>query len=265
MQLRVEQGDLAPVERARVAAAVVQAQSAVVEAKASAAAAEDTLLVQLAYPPGTHVELTTSPEVLTNVDIDPSEAVEDALGRNPDILTLALSEQHAEESLRDAKHMRLPELSATGRYGRSGFDVDSASNATSEMLSDSLPEWYIGANLSVPLANRAARGEEMANGAALGKARTDRQSAELALAQQVRAQVRTIDTARQTIELAQANLSLAEETLAAEQALQQAGRGIQKDVLEALANVEDARVTLSKARADYQLALVELGRLRGVL
>ena len=65
--------------------------------------------------------------------------------------------------------------------------------------------------------------------------------------------------------LAEANLRFAEETLTSQRALQNAGRAIQKDVLEAIRDVDNARVALVKARADAALALVELNRLRGSL
>jgi outer membrane protein TolC len=40
---------------------------------------------------------------------------------------------------------------------------------------------------------------------------------------------------------------------------------IQKDVLESIAAVDDARIAMEQARSDYQLALIELERLKGTL
>ena len=51
----------------------------------------------------------------------------------------------------------------------------------------------------------------------------------------------------------------------AERALLEAGRTLQKDVLEAIRAVDTARADLQKAGADYQLAIIELERLKGSL
>ncbi|MBW1881513.1 MAG: TolC family protein, partial [Deltaproteobacteria bacterium] len=82
---------------------------------------------------------------------------------------------------------------------------------------------------------------------------------------QVEQQVRLLSQARRRVELVDINQRLAEETLSAEEALEQAGRSIQKDVLEARTEVHRARVEAAKARADYRLAQTELLRLQGQL
>ena len=123
----------------------------------------------------------------------------------------------------------------------------------------------IGADITVPLINRADRGGLGDKEAAAAKARIEREAIERSIDQQVRAQVRTLSSAGMSVTLAEANLRFAEETLTAQRALQNAGRAIQKDVLEAIRDVDDARVALAKARADAALALVELNRLRGSL
>ena len=72
-------------------------------------------------------------------------------------------------------------------------------------------------------------------------------------------------SAKLQIDLAAANLVAAEQTLSADRALRDAGRAIQKDVLESIRDFNNARVDAEKARADYNLALIELSRLRGAL
>ena len=95
--------------------------------------------------------------------------------------------------------------------------------------------------------------------------RLDRIAWERSLDQQVRAQVAQIDASKAQISLREANLRLAEETMAAQKALQDAGRVIQKDVLDAMREVENAKVLLLRARADYQVAILSLERLKGTL
>ena len=261
---RVEAGDLAPVERSRVAAAVVQAESALISARNGAASAADGLLLLLGLDPGVTVSLLTAPSEPSPMTLDADAVVEGALSNNPSLAVLRLTEENAALSLSDARHARLPELTATGSYALNGYDV-SAGQATSEMFSGALPVWYLGANVSVPLGNRADRGAYLSAGASAAQARIDRETAERSVSQQVRAQVRTLESAYASVQLADANLRLAEETLAAERALQEVGRAIQKDVLEAIKTVDDARLAAAKARSDYQVAVVELEQLKGTL
>jgi outer membrane protein TolC len=78
-------------------------------------------------------------------------------------------------------------------------------------------------------------------------------------------QVRTLESARQRMDLADANVRLAIETLEAEEALFEEGRGLQKDVLEARTQVTRARAEAAKARTDHRLAQTLLLKLQGQL
>ena len=51
----------------------------------------------------------------------------------------------------------------------------------------------------------------------------------------------------------------------AERALTDAGRSVQKNVLEAMRAVDDARLNVEKAKSDYSVAIIELERLKGSL
>ena len=62
-----------------------------------------------------------------------------------------------------------------------------------------------------------------------------------------------------------ANEALEAKTLEAQRALREAGRAIQKDVLESISLLNDGKVATEKALADYQLAIIELERLKGTL
>ncbi len=261
---KVAEGRLAPVENARAEAARVQAESGLIEARTAADEAADALLVLLGEAPGRPLELTTRPAEATAMDIDEDAAVETALGHNPSVLIARLGEEMAEADLADARHARLPELAAVGSFALTGYET-SGSAALKELASGDLSEFYVGGQLAVPLGNRADRGDYLAKQAAAEKARIDREALERDVTQQVRAQVRAIETAKARVDLAEANLKLAEETLAADRALAEAGRAIQRDVLESIKNVDDARVALEKARADYVFAVVTLKWLQGGL
>jgi outer membrane protein TolC len=262
---RVDAGDLAPVERSRVDALVVQAQSAFVTAQNEAQTSNDQLLIVIGEPLGDTVELTTEPGSISDTALDEAAVVADALANNPEVAASRINEESAALDLRDARHARLPELNALGSFGYEAQNVRTFGGAAETVVGGEFPLWSIGGELTVPLLDRADRGVFGDKQAVAAKARIEREAIERSIDQQVRAQVRTVSSAKLSVTLAEANLRFAEETLTAQRALQNAGRAIQKDVLEAIRDVDEARVEVVRARADAALALVELNRLRGAL
>ena len=247
---RVEAGSLAPIERTRVEAAVVQARSSLLEAQSAAAAAAEGLQVLLGDSPDGEVRAISEPAEPSAIELDDAAIAEEALRGNLD--------------LRDARHALLPSLSLVGSTALKGYET-SLSGSFAEVFGGELLDWSLGGQVGTPLGNRAARGAVAQREASLAQARISRESAERSLVQGVRAQVRAVEQAAVTVELARANLDLAEQTLAAERVLQEAGRALQKDVLESMRAVDSARVAVEQARVDHAMAVVELMRLRGAL
>ena len=261
---KVEQGTLAPVERTRVDAAVVQARRESLRAGDAARDAEDLLLLLIGEAPGTELTLTSTPLEPTALTLDTSAIEASAVEGSPELQMARIREQNSEMARLDARHRLLPELNVNASYSLIGYEP-SSSDAADELLSGDLPEWRLGATLSVPLLGRADRGQFRVQAAEAAKARSERGQAERQLRSSVRAQVRAIHAASMEIQLAAANLQLALQTLEAERALTEAGRTIQKDLLESIAAVDDARTQLERSKGEYQLALIELERLKGTL
>ena len=92
---RVDAGDLAPVERSRVDALVVQAQSALVSTGNEAQAANDRLLLVIGEPLGETVSLTTEPGSIPAVALDEGEVVAEALANNPEVAASRINEESA--------------------------------------------------------------------------------------------------------------------------------------------------------------------------
>lgn len=264
VELKVQQGTLAPVEATRADQALVQAQQSLIAAREGLRTAEDNLSLALGEAPGTPYELTTAPARPVRLEIDDEEAVRSALAHNPSLAALRLQEQGATADVADARHQLLPQLDAVGSFGLNANETTRGA-ALSELFSGELPRWSLGANLSVPLGNKADRGTLQSRTATAEKVRLQRMDLERSIAQQVRTQVARIETARSQLDLAEANQRLAEQTLTAERALLDAGRSLQKDVLEAIRAVDNARLDVERAITDYQLAIIELERLKGSL
>ena len=262
---KVAEGTLAASEQARVDALVVQSESALVDASIAEATARDLLLVAIGEPLGGDVRLTSEPADPLPVAVDVDGAVAAAMDRNPELQALRLMEDNSALDVVMAKHNLLPQLTANATYGQNGFEEGDSAAAVAEAFSSKLPTWTLGATLTMPLINRADRGNLANVEASAAQMRLDRVAWERSLDQQVRAQVAQIDASKAQISLRQANLRLAEETLAAQKALQDAGRVIERDVLDAMREVENAKVLLLRARADYQVAILSLERLKGTL
>ena len=261
---KVEQGTLAPVERARVDALAVQAEREFLTAIDAAKNTEDSLLLLIGERPGTPINLTSEPADPVAMSLDLAAIEDAALQNNAEILAARLNEDATDMAYRDAKHRQLPQLDLNASYALVGYEP-TVSDAASELFGGDLPEWSIGGTFSMPLLGRADRGQALQAGAQAAKARSERITLERNTRSQVRTQARAVEAAFLQVSLARANLDLAEKTLSADRALADAGRVIQKDLLESIRGVDDARAQLEQAKVDYQLALIELERLKGTL
>ncbi len=265
VELKVASGDFAPVERTRQEADVVGKQAELIAAQQAARRATDDLLLLLGEAPGQDLLPATQPDVALPQELDGEAAVRVALAQNLDLLLARQNVDAAELALSLAKHATLPSLSATlaGSLGAQDTGFGGALGALGEDLKT--PTTTVSANWSMPLGNRAARASKDQAAVTTWTRTIELEQLEGQVSAQVGQQVLQLQSSAQRVALTEANLRLAEQTLAAEQALADAGRSIQKDVLEARQATEAARVEVAKARTDQQLALVELMRLQGQL
>jgi len=261
---KVEQGTLAPVERARVDALVVQAERDHLTAKDAAANAEDALLLLISEAPGTPLDLTTEPADPVAMRLDFQVIEQAALDNNAELLAARMREDAAMLAHKDAKHRRLPQLDLNASYALIGYEPSTGA-AAKELFSGDLPEWSVGGTFNMPLLGRADRGQFLQAAARAAKARSERVTLERSIRSQIRTQARAVEGAVAQVTLARANLDLAAKTLDADRALSEAGRVIQKDLLESIRTADDARAQLEQAKGDYQLAIIELERLKGTL
>jgi outer membrane protein TolC len=141
----------------------------------------------------------------------------------------------------------------------------SLGGSVGELVGGQLADWSLGGNLSVPLANRADRAALASAEAEAERARISVRQLEDGLSTQARAQIRALATAARDVELADLNVRLAESTLAAESARLAEGRALQRDVTDALRQLDTARAEAERARTAWAVALVELDRLKGAL
>ena len=273
-ELKVEWGELAPVEKTRLQAAHVQAKSSALEANNAARETRDALLLLMGRAPGAELLPATPVGTVRDLAIDPARAVEVAQAQNVDLILAQRALEQAELDEINARHGMLPNLSATVATGSTSQvrfadgvgeeDTDDVpSDALTDLFTEPLPFVRVSGVLTVPLGNRAARTEREVAAFNVQIRRAELEEAKRSIESQVRSQVAVLTSARQRVDLADLNQRLAEETLSAEEALSEAGRTIQKDVLEARTEVSRTRAEAVKARTDYRMAYVELLKLQG--
>lgn len=265
IQAKVDQGDLAPIEAIRVKAATLSAQVAQLDAENGYIAAKESLLLLLGEPPTTELEIqSTTPDMGSfNIDVTQRDVeIDKVLNNNPTIQRLKLAVTISEDNLRNAKHALLPELTGTARYSLTGWE-DDFSAALQELGQQELPGSYVGLNLDVPIANWGDRGTVEQRSIDLDKSRQALTNMEHSLTQQTLVQLRTLQTAEQKAELAKLNWEVAKQSLAADRALQEEGRNIEKDILASLQAAQDAQIQYERALSDYVIAWVALRRLQG--
>jgi len=262
VQAQVAQGELATVEIDRVEATTLAAQSALIDAENAYLTACESLLLLLGEDSNQQLILTTTPEKSLDEEYDVEQEITQVKKSNPTLKRMQLLVSAAEERVQESQHAKLPELNATARYSVSGWE-DEFSNSINEMTQGGLPGRYIGLNLDVPIANWADKGAHSQRVTDRNKAQKELESMGRTIVQQVSKQVRELHSTQAKSRLAAVNLSVAEKTLASDRALRDAGRNIEKDVLDSIKAVEDARVQYERALADHQLAKVELLKLRG--
>ncbi len=263
--LRVESGDLAPVERTRLQAAVIQAQQNLLDARIAAQQASDAVLLLIGEEPGQAILPATSVDDVLLLELDSERAVEVAMSQNLDIAVAAAQVERARADQRLAKHGQLPTLSATAAAGI-GSQQSTAAEAVGGLFGDeSFPFVNIGGVFEVPLGNRAARAESMRSGVEVLQRELDLEETTRRVRSEVLVQVTRLEAAQRKVDLAEFQVRLAQETLDAEEALNEAGRAIQKDVLEARQERDRLTSESAKARTDWRIAQVDLLRLQGQL
>ena len=259
---KVDAGELAPLERTRLEAALVQARTSALDATDAAQQASDALLVLMGEAPGTALEPGSAVGDPPIVNLDPIKVAETAIAQNLDLTLTRARIDSARYVVTDSRHQLWPTLQAR---------VDGGVTATQiveEGVDDQsavLPQIAVGGTFTVPLGNRAASGQLQRASAQVALLQTTLVEQEHQLRADVERQVRVLTAARQKVDLADMNVRLAEETLRSEEALQAAGRSILKDVLEARDGVSKAQAEAVRARTEVRVAEVELGRLVGVV
>lgn len=261
-ELQLQEGRIAPVDVSRLRTELVRARSALTDATQLAAERRDAVLVLMGQEPGQEVSTGDAAPPPPMAPPDAADAMATARENNLDLRVARRQQEQADLSLRMARHGLLPSLSvdASAEFSQ----VTNKVGADPEEVAPN-NNFNVSGTFSMPLGNRAARGEVARAAATEAQRRNDLAAQERTVLSEVARQARLLEAADLQIELADQEVVLAEQTLKAEEARAEVGRAVQRDVLEARVAVFDARLQAARARSDRQLARIELLLLQGQL
>jgi outer membrane protein TolC len=227
------------------------------------------------------LDLTQSAEPAVELpDIDAATALQQALGKRPELEVARQSLANDDTSVRLAHNNLLPDLRLGGNYSGNGLGGNQYNTSVTPPqliapggLGDSLnqllgfgyPSYGFSLTLSLPIRNRGAQ-------AALGDALVSRRR-DLYTERQIREQI-TYDVSNAVHQLEQAKISmaaskeaveLARKSMAAEQRKYELGQGQIFLVLEAQTELATAEQGRLQAEIGYQLAVAALDHATGSL
>lgn len=174
--------------------------------------------------------------------------------------------QHAVERqgilLRYQRNQLWPQIDLEGSYGYNGVGGSFGAWADDVGSGDS-PEWSVGVVVTVPLGNRQARADYHTARLEQERLLLELKRLEQTIVVEVDNAVGQVATNLKRLDATAAARRLAEESLRAEEERLRAGTSTSFLVLQAQAQLAEARAAEIRARADYNQSLVELARVEG--
>ena len=261
---RIDAGVLAPVDIYQPEAEVARREELLIRGRKATADAEDQLRVLLNLEDWSgRLILTDKPTpgtpepVMDEVVQTALEARKDIKAAEARLVSSRLVREQAEDSVR-------PSLNLVGGAGVSGLD-DNYGGAVDDYTGESYYSWNIGLQLTVPLENRAAKGE-----AARVRSEEQKAAIQLELLKQnvtieARSAVRSAETAGKALVAAQKSSLAFKKRLETEQARFEVGLSTANDVLQAQDEYAQALISEQNALVGLENALADLDRVQGVI
>ena len=267
--VRVELGTLAPIELVQAETQVKTRQGDVILAGAALRDVDDQLKAVLNIPEsmgswGVRLQPTDSPSIAPVSMVAVEEQVDIALRQRPDYLSSQL-DIRIRESLRDeARNLSLPRLDVIGTGRLNAHDAE-IGDAFSNIPDGDGYQWAVGLQMEITLGSRAKRVLIDQRQLELRQARIDQRQLMLAIVQQIRQAVRSIQTNIQRVEVTRSATMLARTQLEAEQEKFRLGLSTSFNVLEFQEDLTNALSNETRALSDYNVALAQLDQLTGMM
>ena len=253
-QRKFEIGLIREVEVLRLNFSLLQAEASYAQAQTLIESNRDRLRQQLG------MELDEPLEVITEVDyqkysIDEARALEVGLKNHTDLQLAELGEQISQLNLEKTRRTTGPtaQLNAGVSLGGQGSEIGDISRNFERNL------WNVGIEVQVPLIDGGTRRSQLNQAKInLEQSRLNRAIARQEITRQIRNAVRNLGEAERRIELGELGLEVAERAYEVEQSRFELGLAESQQLLDAQADLTDARVTSLNAIINYQRQLKEL-------
>jgi outer membrane protein TolC len=284
-KIRIDVGSLAPIDITQTEVGIAQAEQDIITAEGLIGDATDRIKRQLNFDPASWPQpiVPTDSVKAEPFPIDVEAGTREALSRRPEIVSQAYTTDSERIRYEYWSNQTLPAVNLVGQYGNTGLDgtvldangniiaVNGLSDAYRQVFDRNFKSWSIGLNVSYPILNRFAKGQQ---GAAKYSWESNR--ALLTTTQQnvivdVRAAARAVETAQRQIVAASKGRELAEKNLDAEKKKFDNGmttsfqvNQIQRDLSAARTTELQALVVFRKAIAAYHTAIADILEVKGI-
>ena len=244
VELRVRTGKMPRYELARARAALAQALQMAEDAAAERDESSNDLKLLLDFDMASNIAIPDrfeTPEYNDNL----SAVTERALRQQPAVLAARLRYDAAHAALEQARAAYVPTATLTGQTynGNSNPSLGSSGG-------------QVGVSVTLPIVDGGTRhGAVVQASATLAKAEADFERRQLMVQDAVANVWRELDASRRNLQTAQAALTDALESLRVARLRQQAGKGTQLEVLDALAVTANSRLAVLQAQARYDIAI----------
>jgi outer membrane protein TolC len=254
---------------------VVRAQAGLANRVDSIIAAQNNVrlqertLKQLMNMPGLGVD--TSTRILVDSPPDPVQYVYDmdslkhaALDNRMELLELEIQLAQDAANIAFSRNQKLPLVALAYTYRINGL-AGSLGNAVDQAAQNEFEDWSVSLNAEFPIGNERAKSALAQSLLARLQTLATKDAREQSITTEVYNAVDQLQSTWQRILATRENVILSARLLDAEQRQFDVGRSTSTDVLDADANLADARLSEIQAIVDYQIAQIDLAVASGTL
>lgn len=268
-EIRVQVGTLAPIEVTSSEASVAQAQQDIISAEAQLLNAKDALIRAL-YPSSERpldLEPADAPSIKP-LEMDEATAEKQALANRLEIKAARLDLESKQALETAANNHVLPQLDAFATYtGNAASQIPSEGLAAvnKDLTKGTYPGYTVGLQFSMPIQNRAARGNQAQARANRRQSELNLRDLELGITLEVRQAFRNLDASGKGVVAAEKTRIFREKDLEAEQKKFENGMSTNFLVLSKLNDLNTSKGNELQARITYAKAVTALEKALGHL
>lgn len=211
----------------------------------------------------THIEPASPPDPV-EYEFDAPQLAQAALDNRMELLELELNLARDAANIAFAENQALPLVALQYTYGINGLG-GTLDNSVDTLTRNNFESWSIGLNAEIPIGNEQRKSSLAQSILTRLQTLATRDAREQSITREVYDAIDQLNSTWNRIIAAQQAVELNARVLEAEQRQFDVGRSTTTDVLDADANLANARLTEIRAIVDYQIAQIDLAFATGTL